>query len=424
MSDATRPSDEELYEAYVCLLARALVARQERTDLSEDGVEHNVIKYNPVGQADFVNPNLDVAYLEAWVAVDDATPVTLTVPRVEGRYYTAQLASEWGDVIANVNERTMPEAPYGDFVLHAPGSPPPAGAGTPIELASRKAKLLGRVEIAGDLQGAVALQHAFRLSVAGSPRVEPPLALPDFDNASLLGAEVFDHAEALLTSPPDPVATLRGSMPARVRAVAAYVASGTEARAEVDRRVREDVVPRARDEATTKVLRYQDGWLAANELGRYGDRYHVRMAVNLVGIWGNDAGEVVYYVGTRDAAGTPYRGGVPYALTFPADSLPSAHAAAYWSIILVDVPDFRVVPNAIDRYNLNSHSPLAYELDGSLRIDITPEPVPGRPASNWLPSPAQGAFSLTLRLYVPGDAPLAGEWFPPALRATGPGGPA
>ena len=57
-----------------------------------------MIKYNPLGSADFVNPNLDVAYLEAWFAVDDKTPVILEVPKIEGRYYTAQILDEWGEV--------------------------------------------------------------------------------------------------------------------------------------------------------------------------------------------------------------------------------------------------------------------------------------------------------------------------------------
>ena len=48
-------------DAYVYLLGRALVIRQEQMDLSEDGIDYNVIKYNPLGSADFVNPNLDVA---------------------------------------------------------------------------------------------------------------------------------------------------------------------------------------------------------------------------------------------------------------------------------------------------------------------------------------------------------------------------
>jgi hypothetical protein len=41
---------------------------------------YNVVKYNTAGSADFVNPNLDVAYLEAWVAVDERTPVVLEIP--------------------------------------------------------------------------------------------------------------------------------------------------------------------------------------------------------------------------------------------------------------------------------------------------------------------------------------------------------
>jgi len=70
-------------------------------------------QYNPLGSADFVNPNFDVAYLEAWFAVDDKTPVILEVPEVKGRYYTAQILDEWGEVIANINERTFPSKPFG-----------------------------------------------------------------------------------------------------------------------------------------------------------------------------------------------------------------------------------------------------------------------------------------------------------------------
>ena len=88
--------EQTIRDAYVYLLGRALVIRQEQTDMQEEGVDYNVIKYNPVGSADFVNPNLDVAYLEAWIAVDDQTPVMLEVPEVKGRYYTAQKFSTSG----------------------------------------------------------------------------------------------------------------------------------------------------------------------------------------------------------------------------------------------------------------------------------------------------------------------------------------
>ncbi|MGB5199665.1 MAG: hypothetical protein WBN68_00140 [Sedimenticolaceae bacterium] len=37
---------EVLSDTYVYLLSRALVVRQEQTDLAEDGIDHNVVKYN------------------------------------------------------------------------------------------------------------------------------------------------------------------------------------------------------------------------------------------------------------------------------------------------------------------------------------------------------------------------------------------
>src|SRR6478672_4130788 len=137
--------EETITEAYVYLLGRALVIRQEHTDLEETGAAYNTIKYNPLGSADFVNPNFDVAYLEAWFAVDDKTPVVLEVPEIGGRYYTAQIIDEWGEVIANINERSFPSKPFGKFFLVKPGSTvaPPADAGR-IELHSSKAKMLAR----------------------------------------------------------------------------------------------------------------------------------------------------------------------------------------------------------------------------------------------------------------------------------------
>jgi hypothetical protein len=84
------------------------------------GFAYNEIKYNPLGSADFVNPNFDVAYFEAWLAVDDRSPVLLEIPEIKDRYYTAQILDEWGEVIVNINERTFPSKPYGKFALVKP----------------------------------------------------------------------------------------------------------------------------------------------------------------------------------------------------------------------------------------------------------------------------------------------------------------
>jgi hypothetical protein len=163
------PDEKTIIDAYTYLLGRMLVIRQEHMDRKGDGFAYNAIKYNPLGSADFVNPNLDVAYLEAWIAVDADTPALLEVPPITGRYYTAQLLDEWGEVIVNINDRTFPSKPFGRFALVAPRS----SAKTPddsgrIVLHSHKAKMLSRVELKDNPDGAVKLQQAFTLRSLGT----------------------------------------------------------------------------------------------------------------------------------------------------------------------------------------------------------------------------------------------------------------
>ena len=88
---------------------------------------------------------------------------------------------------------------------------------------------------------------------------------------------------------------------------------------------------------------------------------------------------------------------------------------AYGSVFLVDVPDYRVVSNPLNRFNFSSDSGLKSEADGSLKIRIASKPGATVPESNWLPSADGKGFSLTLRTYVPKDAVKRGEWIPPAL---------
>jgi hypothetical protein len=411
------PDEKTVADAYVYLLGRVLVIRQEHIDRKGENFAFNAIKYNSLGSADFVNPNFDVAYLEAWLAVDDRTPVLLEIPEIKGRYYTAQLLDEWGEVIANINDRTFPSKPYGKFALVKPGfvGSIPVDAGR-IELHSSKAKLLGRVEIKGDPDGAVRLQQQFKAMAMGAPLIAPPPAITMFDNTSLIGAEIFDDVDARLSSALD-VAPNAAEMQQKVRAVAAYVASGKEARAAIDAQLR-GIITQFKEDALTKTTPYLNHWLCANTGGHYGANYPLRTAANYAGIWANTPPEVVYFIGTRDANEQPLNGSNSYAMHFPADRLPGSVADAYWSVILVGVPDYRVVPNSSNRYNFNDHSQLQKEADGSLKIAIGPKAVSGVPESNRLPSAEGKPFSLTFRAYVPKEAAQKCEWTPPPLTQT------
>lgn len=412
---STSIEKQTVNDAYVYLLARAIVIRQEHEDLKEPGVDYNVIKYNPVGSANFVNPNLDVAYLEAWIAVDDETPVILEIPEIRNRYYTAQILDEWGEVIVNINERNFPSHPFGKFAFVAPGSQAdvPEGA-IRIELHSYKAKMLARVELKTDFEGAEALQKQFNLISSGDPVIQPAVPMPAFGNKELLGVEIFDNLEAVLASAQD-VSPVADEMQSKVRAVAQQI-DDADSRADLDRFIKEEVVPKFLKEAVTKSGVFNNKWLATLGTGNYGSNYLIRSSANLVGLWANTNDEVIYFVGTMDADGQPLNGANDYVMHFPADALPDTVVDGYWSVILVDVPDYRVVPNPLNRFNFNTYSGLQKEADGSLKILMSSKPNAAVPEANWLPAPDGKGFSLTLRTYVPKDLVKKGEWFPPTLK--------
>jgi len=367
---AQAPDERTIADAYVYLLGRMFVIRQEHIDRKGAGFAYNKVKYNPLGSADFVNPNFDVAYLEAWFAVDDKTPVILEVPEVKGRYYTAQILDEWGEVIVNINERSFPSKPFGKFMLVKPGSSVriPEGMGR-IELHSGKAKMLGRVELKDDPDGAVRLQKQFKVTVAGKPAVKAPPPIPMFDNKELIGVEIFDQVDVRLASALD-VSPAAAEMQQKVRAVAAYAASGKEARAAVDKLLRGKLIREFQEYALTKSAPTRNQWTGAAPAGNYARDYWLRTSVNFAGIWANSWDEVIYFVATRDAAGKPLDGGGSYVMHFPAKALPQSAVNAYWSVILVGVPDYRVAPNPLNRFNFNNYSPLKKGVDGSLTIAI------------------------------------------------------
>jgi len=75
---------------------------------------------------DWPNPNLDVPYSEAWVAVDENSCTIVSVPMVEDRNYIVQFLNGWGGTLANINERVFPQRPCGDFAICLQGATMPA----------------------------------------------------------------------------------------------------------------------------------------------------------------------------------------------------------------------------------------------------------------------------------------------------------
>ena len=283
-----------------------------------------------------------------------------------------------------------------------------------IELRSQKAKMLARVELQNDRDGAVALQRQIRITALGEPKFPPAVKMPTFDHARLVGVELFDATEDLLKSAPD-VSPIAAQLQAQVRAVA-LAAKDPAQRASIDKTLRDYVIPRFVRYATQEGGQVKNNWLGtAMILGNYGENFWIRSGANLIGIWANNSHEVIYFIATRDAAGRPLDGSTTYELHFPEDALPQDVVKAFWSVHLVGVPDFMPVPNRLDRFMLSTHSNTQKNHDGSLTLVLGPEPVPGVPEANWLPTAPGKLFSLNWRTYVPKEIVRQGAWFPPAV---------
>jgi len=408
-------SDQDVSDAYIYLLARLLITRQQQVDFDQEGFQWNQLIHRKPGQVDWPNPNLDVAYSEAWVALDEDSCLLVTVPRIEGRYYTVEFLNGWGETLANINERECPDQPHGLFAVCLAGgrAETPDGARR-LELPERVTRVLARVELGDNWDEAVALQHQFAFELRGNPA--PPI-IPRtvmFDMEALPGVEAFDSAELALDSYPDTNPGME-QVQATTRAIAQAIKDPGE-RERINGVVKQKAL---RDFAAASPNighgTVRNNWARPACCGHFGGDWLTRTLVNFAGIWANTFDEVIYYKGNLDREGQQINAGSVYSLTFPADDLPSKYARYFWSIIAVDTKHMRVLPNPLDKFLLNKESGLKYDADGSLTLWFGPEKPPQAPENNWLPTLGGKDYRFTLRFYGPLGGVADGSYFPPPV---------
>ena len=361
------------------------------------------------------NPNLDVAYSEAWVAADENSCTIVRVPKVEGRYYTVHFLNGWGETVANINERLFPKRPFGDFAICYKGSKvaTPAGA-TRIDLPVKYSRVLARIELGSDPETAIKLQHEFKLSATGSPKLPEIPKTPIFELEALPGVEAFDAADIALDSEADLSVGLEG-LSEKARAIAKAVKDPAE-RARIDQVIRTRAfADLGKAGAIIGHGTVQNGWARPGVVGEYGLDYLARTLVNNGGIWANIKPEVLYYRGSLDQVGAELSGANVYTLTFPRDGLPAQYATFFWSVIAVDGHRFRVLPNPINRFLINNQSKLQYGADGSLTLYFADQKPADAPDGNWLPTPKGQKYRLTFRFYRPTEGVANATYFPPPL---------
>lgn len=406
-------SDQEIVDAYNYYLGRLLVLRQEQNDFDKDGFKWNQLVHRDVGGVQWANPNLDVAYSEAWVAVDKQNCSIVEVPKITGRYYTVQVLNGWGETTANINERNYPAHPNGKFALCLNESKVNLPEGTErINLPNEKSRVLTRIELGKNPKEAIRLQKEFKIYSTGKPKISASPKIANFTNSRLPGADAFANAQQVLISDPD-LSEGMANYQANVMAISRAIADPKQ-KARINTVIEKQAIPEFR-KSFANLGTTQNGWTHPTPVGNYGSNYKVRTAVNYGGIWANSEKEVVYFKTNVDSTGQELNGSEHYKMTFPKDALPQSMARYFWSVIVVDAQNFQVIPNLLKRYNLNNTSPLKYGKDGSLTLVFSNRLPLNETESNWIPTPLGENYDLTFRFYGPNDKVLSGKYFPPPL---------
>lgn len=409
-----------------------------------------------------VRPNLDTLYSQAWLNLSTG-PLVLKLPNTNARYYLMPILSAWTDVIASPGMRTnltTPSTAAQDFLLVGPGwkgpVPPCFDSLHVIRIPTSMAWIIGRTKTLNtpaDLAKVHTLQAQYQLvplanylqdpigdyqpdlTIPANPSyttANPPDAVaqlsqgtaePYFNlfsrllvhNPPLQGdGEMVAELELLGISPGQPV-DWSGEPTDIQQAIAAGVQQGIQA------------IQSAQSQVGTEA----NGWIYnTSGVGNFQppgadhDNYIVRAHVALAGLGANLPQDAVY---PSSVASSPLDGSIDHILQFTKGTpslplvaqVPPVNASAFWSLTAYDDKGY-LIPNAANKYNINSGDPLVYDANGILTLYIQSQAPADDLVPNWLPVAAGQTFTLTLRLYWPDQAVLSNAWTPPQVqKATG-----
>jgi hypothetical protein len=154
-----------------------------------------------------------------------------------------------------------------------------------------------------------------------------------------------------------------------------------------------------------------NGWISMYGLGEPGNGMFLRAAhAQLFPGPVNTPAEAMYWWTNSDGAGHALSGAHDYVMHFLPGGLPPNKA--FWSITMGDAGN-HFVANPLNRYSVSDRTGLAQNPDGSVDVTIQ-KAAPAGHESNWLPAPS-GNFILWLRVYIPGEAILKGEYIVPPV---------
>lgn len=386
---------------------------------------NHIRTFPPADMRQVVRPNFDTLYSSAWLDLTRG-PVVVSAPETGNRFYLLPMIDMWTDVFAVPGTRTSGNR-AGHFLVAMQGwqGRVPDGM-TRIDAPTPYVWIIGRTQTNGpaDYAAVHKVQDGYRITPLGNwgrdaaPqawKIDPEVDVKTEPLRQVNGMPIqtfFEYGARLMKLHP-PHATdwpivqrMRriGLEPGRFDAsqvdLAAIASVPADAVAEI----------KARRQGVAQNV---NGWRMMTDGGVWGTAYFRRATTALGGLGANLPEDAMYPSTAQDEHGQPLAGESRYVLRFEKDRLPPA--GAFWSLTLYDTDGFQV-PNALNRFALGDRDALRRGADGAIELYVQHESPGVDRESNWLPTPASGPFTLTIRLYAPKPEVLSGQWAPPPVR--------
>lgn len=372
---------------------------------------------------DVVSPNNDTLYSGGWLDLR-AEPMVLTFPDYGERFYTMQLIDAYTNNFGYVSQlRDGHKAQTLAFVPPGWSGKLPSGvrridAPTPRVMIALRSGVDGEA----DIPNVVKLQKQIKLvplSKYGTdwtpPKTVPVEAPKKYEGPLAYWEEVGDLVAN--NPPPSHDDGLLGLFKEIGLTRNGFDASKLD---EAKQRGLARALPagRAIVESAYNAEGYRaNGWLMRNAFpGSYfGTSYLLRAAIAHGGLFVNDQIEAFYPLTNVDSEGVPLDGSTGrYSIRFEKGQLPPAKA--FWSLTMLDEKRGLLIANPINRYSIGDRTPgLKIAADGSLTLYLQADAPGGELDANWLPAPRE-PFRLVMRLYLPEQSVLNGDWAPPLLK--------
>lgn len=363
---------------------------------------------------DIVTPNNDTTYSWAWLDLR-REPIVFETPELDddNRYTMFQWVDLYTYVIASPGSRLTGKK-SGKYLFVGPHwkGDVPKGFDKVFRSDSEIIGTLTRTGINGpdDIPIVRLIQHGYRFTpLSEYQAVKPPapaqkIVFPEWNESLAKTPAFIGYVNFLL----DHIKL----NPADAEALKRFAAIGIAPGKQFDPATLDKDTAKAIQAGIDAALKTLTDRTAKNKdnIGLFGPRdylkndYESRAVGAMIGLYGQNETEAVYFSYQKDIAGNPLDGTKTYELKF--EKMPPV--SQFWSLTMYNLPQRLLVENPIDRYSIGDRTPnLIKDANGGVTITLSHE-NPGK-GKNWLPTP-KGPFFMVMRMYGPGKSIIKGEW--------------